>query len=129
MKKIKIFISLLLSVVLIYGAFSVATPELVSEFNVNKYYNEASQDETQSEENTNETTHDGLTAESLSSTNTVEASEPEISTEITEGRDAYTKRFKMSDGTFLASQYPVAVHYKNANGEWVDYDTTLIETD
>ncbi|MBO5290554.1 MAG: RHS repeat protein, partial [Clostridia bacterium] len=129
MKKIKIFISFLLSIVLIYGAFSVATPELVSEFNVNKYYNEASQNETHSEENTNEATQDGLTAESLSSTNTVEASEPEISTEITEGRDAYTKRFKMSDGTFLASQYPVAVHYKNANGEWVDYDNTLIETD
>ena len=129
MKKIKIFISLLLSVVLIYGAFSVATPELVSEFNDNKYYNEASQNETHSEENTNEATQDGLTAESLSSTNTAEASKPEISTEITEGRDAYTKRFKMSDGTFLASQYPVAVHYKNANGEWVDYDNTLIETD
>ena len=35
----------------------------------------------------------------------------------------------MDDGSFLAAEYLVPVHYQNEAGEWVDYDHSLEITD
>lgn len=48
--------------------------------------------------------------------------------EETELRTENTKYFRMSDGTVQAAQYSVPVHFEQ-NGEWVDYDNSLTETD
>lgn len=45
--------------------------------------------------------------------------------EIVNERDAYTKRFAMSDGTIAAMQYDRPVHYQDETGAWVDYDNSL----
>ncbi|MBO5433000.1 MAG: hypothetical protein J6A43_02970, partial [Clostridia bacterium] len=44
-------------------------------------------------------------------------------------REQYVKHFKMSDGTYKAAQYNTPVHFLDNNGNWVDYDNTLTETD
>lgn len=54
------------------------------------------------------------------------AEEPTILSEIIGERDAYTKRFKMSDGTISAAQYDRPVHYLDESGKWVDYDNTFV---
>ena len=55
-----------------------------------------------------------------------EDSEAYILSEITDERDAYTKRFRMSDGTIQAAQYTEPVHF-DQDGQWVDYDNTVNE--
>lgn len=40
-------------------------------------------------------------------------------------RDENTKHFKLSDGTTKAVVYSQAVHYKDADGKWVDIDNAL----
>ncbi len=40
-------------------------------------------------------------------------------------RDENTKHFKLSDGTTKAVVYSQAVHYKDADGKWVDIDNVL----
>lgn len=40
-------------------------------------------------------------------------------------RDENTKHFKLSDGTTKAVVYSQAVHYKDADGNWVDIDNAL----
>ncbi len=49
-----------------------------------------------------------------------------IVSEITQERDKYTKHFRLDDGTFMAVNYVVPVHYKNEKGKWVEYDNTII---
>lgn len=45
--------------------------------------------------------------------------------EITERRDEAEKHFRLSDGTYIAVQYNIPVHYQNEDFEWVDIDNTL----
>ena len=40
-------------------------------------------------------------------------------------RDEYTKYFITNAGTTIMAQYAVPVHYKDANGEYVDFDNSL----
>ena len=54
-----------------------------------------------------------------------EKTEPKIISEVLEKRDEYTKHFYMSDGTFLATEFTLPVHFKTENGDWVEYDNTL----
>ena len=54
-----------------------------------------------------------------------EKPEPEILDEVIDKRDEYTKHFYMSDGTFLATEYTLPVHFKTESGDWVEYDNTL----
>ena len=54
--------------------------------------------------------------------------EAEIIEECTELREESLKQFRMSDGTIQAAYYPEPVHFEQ-NGEWIDYDNTLTETD
>ncbi len=51
--------------------------------------------------------------------------EPRIISEDKEKRDEYTKHFIMSDGTFMAAQYQFPIHYRDENGEWLDFDNSL----
>lgn len=62
-----------------------------------------------------------------------EVSEPEqnendsdifISGEVTELRGEYEKHYRLTDGSFMAVQYQVPVHYQD-DGQWVDIDNTL----
>ena len=55
------------------------------------------------------------------------AAEVEVVSEDTERREEYVKHFNMSDGTKQAAQYAVPVHYKDAAGEWNEYDNSLEE--
>ena len=45
--------------------------------------------------------------------------------EDTTKRDEYTKYFITDAGTTIVAQYSVPVHYKNADGEYVDFDNSL----
>ncbi len=45
--------------------------------------------------------------------------------ELTEKREANVKHFRLSDGSYIAAQYPVAVHTKDENGHFADIDNTL----
>ena len=56
-----------------------------------------------------------------------EAEKPYIIQEIESKRDANTKHFLLSDGTYLATTYDVPVHYKDASGAWQQYDNSLEE--
>ena len=48
-----------------------------------------------------------------------------ILSEIKDERDEYSKQFRLDDGTTMAVSYQEPIHYKNAEGEWVDYDNSL----
>lgn len=72
------------------------------------------------EENINETT----------STVSQEAEDYKIGniiSEITEERDEYSKQFRLDDGTYMAVSYNQPIHYKNDDGEWVEYNNSLID--
>ncbi len=72
------------------------------------------------EENINETT----------STVSQEAEDYQIGnivSEITEERDEYSKQFRLDDGTYMAVSYNQPIHYKNDDGEWVEYNNSLID--
>ena len=55
-----------------------------------------------------------------------DASPPEtyIEGEVMEARDEYEKHYRLTDGSFLAAQFQVPVHYE-ADGSWEDIDNTL----
>ena len=55
--------------------------------------------------------------------------EPTIVGEVIEKREENVKVFRLDDGSFLAAEYLVPVHYQNEAGEWVDYDHSLEITD
>ena len=42
-------------------------------------------------------------------------------------REESVKHFRLSDGTYVAAQYPHPVHYTNEDGEYEDIDNTLSE--
>lgn len=54
--------------------------------------------------------------------------EAEILAEETSKREQYVKHFRMSDGSYRATQYEVPIHFIQ-DGEWTNYDNTLIEVD
>ncbi len=58
-----------------------------------------------------------------------EAEQGNIIGEDVSKRDEYTKHFVTDAGTTIAAQYAFPVHYKNADGEYVDYDNRLIESE
>ena len=55
-----------------------------------------------------------------------EAEEPAtIVGEVETERDESVKHYRLSDGSFVATQYAEPVHYKAADGQWRDIDNTL----
>ncbi|MGN0452607.1 MAG: DNRLRE domain-containing protein, partial [Ruminococcus sp.] len=44
-------------------------------------------------------------------------------------RDEYTKYFITNAGTTIIAQYAMPVHYKNADGEYVDFDNSLTSSE
>lgn len=53
------------------------------------------------------------------------AEEAEIVCEEVEKREENVKHFRLSDGSYLAAQYDVPVHYEDENGVWQEYDNRL----
>ena len=53
---------------------------------------------------------------------------PYILHEEIEKRDAYTKHFRLSDGSFLAASYEEPVHFLQ-DGEWTDIDNSLVASE
>lgn len=47
--------------------------------------------------------------------------------EIVAKRGEFEKHFQNEDGTITVATYASPVHYKSANGEWIDIDNTLVE--
>lgn len=45
--------------------------------------------------------------------------------EVVELREENAKHFHLADGSYVAAQYPNAVHISDGNGGWVDIDNTL----
>lgn len=45
--------------------------------------------------------------------------------EVEELRDESVKHFRLEDGSYVAAQYDVPVHYLDENGEWQDIDNSL----
>lgn len=48
--------------------------------------------------------------------------------EVKELRESNVKYFRLEDGSYIAAQYNVPVHYLDSNGEWQDIDNTLTES-
>lgn len=53
--------------------------------------------------------------------------EADITEELTAGRTKFTKKYALSDGSFLVNSYSMPVHYKKG-GRWKEIDTTLIKS-
>ena len=49
-----------------------------------------------------------------------------VLSEVLENRDESEKHFRMDDGSFLAVDYGMPVHYTQENGAWADIDNTLV---
>ena len=47
--------------------------------------------------------------------------------EVYDLRTEKVKHFRLEDGTYIAAQYEVPVHYLDENGKWTDIDNTLTE--
>ena len=63
-------------------------------------------------------------SEETASAEVTEVSEVYIEGEVTELRSEYEKHYRLTDGSFMAVQYQVPVHYED-DGQWVDIDNTL----
>ena len=63
-------------------------------------------------------------SEETASAETSEIPEVYIEGEVTELRSEYEKHYRLTDGSFMAVQYQVPVHYED-DGQWVDIDNTL----
>lgn len=48
--------------------------------------------------------------------------------EIKKLRDENVKQFRLEDGTYIAAQYDVPIHYLDENGDWQDIDNSLVES-
>ncbi|MBP3484357.1 MAG: hypothetical protein J6K00_04590, partial [Oscillospiraceae bacterium] len=71
----------------------------------------------------NDTQELGISAETVIAT---EETEPAtIVGEVEELREENVKHFRLSDGSFIATQYAEPVHYQASNGDWKDIDNTL----
>ncbi len=60
---------------------------------------------------------------------TDEQHSPYVLGEIISERTATSKTFRMSDGICVVAGYESAVHFPAENGEWQDYDNTLVYSD
>lgn len=65
------------------------------------------------------------TIESIFSKESANMQKARIVAEIEDERSEYVKRFRMNDGSFMAVQYEIPVHYLDSEGKWVDYDNRL----
>ena len=63
-------------------------------------------------------------SEETASAEATEVPEVYIEGEVTELRSEYEKHYRLTDGSFMAVQYQVPVHYED-DGQWVDIDNTL----
>ena len=57
-------------------------------------------------------------------TETAAEENPEIVTELAEGRGRFQKEYLLSNGQRMLAVYPTAVHYEE-DGEWREIDNTL----
>ena len=57
-------------------------------------------------------------------TGTAAEENPEIVTELAEGRGRFQKEYLLSNGQRMLAVYPTAVHYEE-DGEWKEIDNTL----
>ena len=48
--------------------------------------------------------------------------------EAEELREENVKHFRLSDGTFVAVNYGMAVHYEDSDGNWQDIDNTISQS-
>ena len=55
------------------------------------------------------------------------AEEVTVSCEYVAKRGEFEKHYLLSDGSLVAVSYPEAIHYRNADGEWEDIDSSLHE--
>mgnify|MGYP004548579345 CR=1 FL=1 len=53
----------------------------------------------------------------------------EVVGELEDQRSAYTKSFRLNDGTVSTVEYESDVHYKDEDGEWQPIDNSLIFED
>ena len=67
-------------------------------------------------------------AESTSENNNIPYGAEDVLYEVRELREESVKHFHLKDGSYVAAQYPHAVHYLDENGEWADIDNTLSES-
>ena len=58
--------------------------------------------------------------------NSETASSRKVLFEETSLREETVKHFRMEDGSFIAVDYQMPVHYLDENNEWTDYDNTLV---
>ena len=76
-------------------------------------------------EDRDESTESTKTADEADYDDDVSPPDTYIDGEVMEARDEYEKHYRLTDGSFLAAQFQVPVHYE-ADGVWEDIDNTLI---
>ena len=54
--------------------------------------------------------------------------ETQIIAELTDERQEYEKRFMLSNGSMMAVQYDLPVHFLDDDGNWIQYDNRMQET-
>ncbi len=83
--------------------------------------------ESQASVQTVSTATDNGPKKELTTATQAEAVSAQVLYEVEELREAGTKHFRMSDGTFLAVNYGIPVHYQDADGTWQDIDNSLVQ--
>ncbi len=50
-----------------------------------------------------------------------------IISELTDERDEYSKRFRLDDGSYIVASYQQPVHFQDEEGNWIEYNNSLID--
>lgn len=114
MKKTIKILSVFLATIMFFSVFSAANPVFAAELQKAELTEEAQ----------SQTLEEGVITDEEANEET--SSEIEVLNEITELRDEYTKYFRQSDGSYIASRYSTPVHYRDGDN-WVEYDFNLEE--
>ena len=56
----------------------------------------------------------------------LEEEQPSVLFEMENLREQSSKQYRLSDGTILAAQYGMDVHYEDENGEWAEIDNRFL---
>ena len=78
------------------------------------------------EESVESTTDDEVLVESRDDNYAEALRNQNVLYEETSLREETVKHFRMEDGSFIAVDYQMPVHYLDENNEWTDYDNTLV---
>lgn len=81
---------------------------------------------TESVNNIQEEIPESETVVPIESESVITEENPQILFEVESLREQNEKHYRLSDGTMMAAEYAMDVHYENENGEWTEIDNRFI---